>query len=238
MEATLLVVDDEDSIREALQEYLARQGFTVATARDGVEALDLLDEVCPDLILLDVCLPHADGVEVCLEVRRRAGHSIGIIMMSEVRTEAVEQVVGLEVGADMYLIKPVEPRLLLAQVRALLRRMRDRRAEDRQQAGDWLYKDDHLRLADKRRHVEVAGLPVHLPPIEFGLLQYLARRPGVACSRHELLKNVWPPGEVYESADQVVDQRIYRLRQEIEPDPAHPRYILTVHGIGYRFRAP
>jgi len=233
MEGNLLIVEDKDSTRAALCEYMEREGFTVAVARDGVEALAMLDQSLPDLIVLDVVLPHVDGLDVCREVRRRAGQSIGIIMISGVKKEAIERAVGLEVGADVYMTKPVETRVLLAQVRALLRRMRDQSAQER--AGGWFVADDHLRIHFAHRQVEAGERPVHLTKLEFDLLQYLAQRPGQPCSRTQLLEDVWPPGQVYDGYDQAVNTCVARLRAKIEPDPANPRYILAVHGIGYRF---
>lgn len=236
MEAQLLVVEDEVPLRSSLQEYFEREGFGIAVAEDGAEALAMLNQVNPDLIILDVQLPHVDGLEVCQAVRQRVGHAVGIIMISGIKKEMVDRVVGLEVGADVYITKPFETRELLAQVRALLRRTRARNA--RGQAAGWFVVDDYLRIHFDRRQVEAGSQVVHLTRLEFDLLKYLAQRPGVPCARADLIDAVWGYDEAgWEVSDAAVNTCVAKLRAKIEPDPANPRYIHSVHGMGYRFKA-
>ena len=198
MRATLLIVEDEERLRSSLQEYFEREGFTVAAVGDGAEALTILGVVDPDLIILDVQLPSMDGLEVCQAIRQQLEHPAGILMISGIKRETVDRVVGLEVSADVYMTKPFETRELLAQVRALLRRIKAESGRDR--AAGWLTVDNHLRIHLSRRLVEAAGQEVHLT--------------------------------------RAVNTCIAKLRAKIEPDPANPRYIQSVHGVGYRFKGP
>jgi two-component system phosphate regulon response regulator OmpR len=233
MEADLFIVEDEARLRASLREYFEREGFTVTVAEDGAAALVLLSRTQPDLLILDVQLPHVNGLEVCRAVRQRVGHAVGIIMISGIKREMLDRVVGLEVGADVYLPKPFETRELLAQARALLRRIKAQAATGA--AAGWLAVDDHLRIHFERRLVEAGGHEVHLTPQEFEVLRYLVQHPGVPCARGDLIDAVWK----YEDgvSDAAVNTCINRLRAGIEPDPANPRYIQTVHGVGYRFKA-
>ena len=237
MEAKLLIVEDEAHLRASLQEYFEHEGFGVAVADDGAVALSMLDSVQPDLVILDVQLPHVDGLEVCQAIRQRAGHAVGIIMISGVKKELVDRVVGLELGADVYMTKPFQTRELLAQVRALLRRIQAQSAQG--EAAGWFVVDDYLRIHFQRRLVEAGGREVHLTRLEFDLLKYLAQRPGVPCARADLIDNVWGYDEAgWDVSDAAVNTCVAKLRAKIEPDPAHPRYIQSVYGVGYRFKAP
>jgi DNA-binding response OmpR family regulator len=236
MEAQLMIVEDEERLRSSLQAYFEREGFRVAVAGDGTEAIEVIGEVKPDLIILDVQLPHLDGLEVCRLVRQRVGHSAGIIMISGIKKEMLDRVIGLEVGADVYLTKPFETRELLAQARALLRRLRAESADGRK-AG-WLVVDDYLRIHYDQRQVEAGGEAVHLTRLEFDLLQHLAQRPGVACGRADLIDAVWGYEAGWDVSDAAVNTCVAKLRAKIEPDPTQPRSIHSVHGVGYRFKAP
>jgi len=237
MNAKLLIVEDEDRLRSSLRDYFQRERFRVAVAEDGATALERLAEVKPDLVILDVQLPEMDGIEVCRAIRQRAGQTVGIIMISGIKREMLDRVVGLEVGADVYMTKPFETRELLAQVRALLRHTYTRNAMD-EDAG-WFAVDDHLRIHFGRRLVEAAGQEVRLTRLEFDLLAYLAQRPGVACARADLIDAVWGYHEAgWDVSDAAVNTCIAKLRGKIEPDPASPRYIQSLHGVGYRFKAP
>jgi DNA-binding response OmpR family regulator len=237
MEAKLLIVEDEERLRSSLQEYFERQGFSVAIVEDGARALAVFSQVDPDLIILDVQLPHMDGLEVCQTVRQRVGHSVGIIMISGIKKEMVDRVVGLEIGADVYMTKPFETRELLAQVRALLRRIRAQNA--RNEVAGWFVVDDHLRIHFDRRQVEASGREVHLTRLEFDLLKYLAQRPGVPCGRADLIDAVWGYDEAgWDISDAAVNTCVAKLRAKIELDPANPRYIHSVHGVGYCFKSP
>jgi two-component system response regulator RegX3 len=233
MEADLFIVEDEARLRASLREYFEREGFTVTVAEDGAAALVLLSRTQPDLLILDVQLPHVNGLEVCRAVRQRAGHTVGIIMISGIKREVIDRVVGLELGADVYLTKPFETRELLAQARALLRRVQTQAAPGR--VAGWFVVDDFLRIHFDRQQVEAGGREVHLTPQEFELLRYLAQRPGIPCARGDLIDAVWK----YEDgvSDAAVNTCIAKLRTKIEPDPANPRYIQAVHGVGYRFKA-
>ncbi|MBI4670270.1 MAG: response regulator transcription factor [Chloroflexi bacterium] len=235
MKAKLLIVEDETSLRASLQEYFEREGFDVTTAEDGARALAALNQVNPDLIILDVQLPHLDGLEVCRTVRQRVGSAVGIVMISGIKKETLDRVVGLELGADVYLTKPFETRELLAQVRALLRRIQAQQA--RGDAAGWFVVDDYLRIHFDRRLVERGGREVHLTRLEFELLKYLAQRPGAACARADLLDAVWEYDEAgLDVSDAAVNTCVAKLRAKIEPDPGNPRYIQSVHGVGYRFK--
>jgi len=235
--ARLLIVEDEERLRSSLQEYLEREGFGVAVAEDGAEALDVLNQVNPDLIILDVQLPYMDGLEVCQAVRRQVGAPVGIIMISGIKKEMVDRVVGLEVGADVYMTKPFETRELLAQVRALLRRIQAQNAHG--EASGWFVVDGYLRIHFDRRQVEAGGQEIHLTRLEFDLLKHLAQRAGLPCARADLIDVVWGYDEAgWDVSDAAVNTCVAKLRAKIEPDPAHPRYVLSVHGVGYRFKAP
>jgi two-component system response regulator RegX3 len=237
MKAKLLIVEDEERLRSSLQEYFEREGFTVTTVGDGAEALAILGQVNPDLIILDVQLPSMDGLEVCQAIRRQFEHPAGILMISGIKRETVDRVVGLEVGADVYMTKPFETRELLAQVRALLRRTKAESGRDK--APGWLIVDNHLRIHCDRRLVEAGGQEAHLTRLEFDLLKYLAQRPGVPCARADLIDAIWGYDQAgWDISDAAVNTCIAKLRAKIEPDPANPRYIQSVHGVGYRFKGP
>lgn len=234
MDAKLLIVEDDAHVRTSLMDYFAREGFTVTVAEDGAEALIALGRMRPDLVVLDVQLPHKDGLEVCQALRRQMGQAIGIIMISGSKREMLDRVVGLEVGADVYMTKPFETRELLAQARALLRSVKAQMAGG--EASGWLVVDERLRIHFEQRRVEVSGREVHLTPQEFELLRYLVQHRGICCARADLLDAVWP----YEDgvSDSALNTTIARLRSKIEPTPANPRYIESVHGVGYRFNMP
>jgi DNA-binding response OmpR family regulator len=233
LEANLLIVEDEARLRLSLQEYFEREGFKVKVAEDGSKALEILEIFNSELVILDVQLPNIDGLEVCRSIRKKVGNAVGIIMISGIKKEMVDQIVGLELGADVYLTKPFETRVLLAQVRALLRRINTRREQGA--LGGWLMVDDEFRIHFDRRLVEAGGSEVHLTQLEFDLLKYLAQRPGIPCGRSDLIDAVWGYDAGWDISDGAVNTCIAKLRAKIEPDPANPRYIQSVHGIGYRF---
>lgn len=233
MDGKILIVDDEEGIRNSLGDYFDRQGFTTMLAEDGVQALEKIREKNPDVVILDVQIPFLDGLEVCKKIRQDSGESTGIIMISGILKEAVDKVVGLELGADVYITKPFETRELLAQVKALLRRMQSQKQVA--QTG-WFTVDDHLRISFDRRLVERDTREVHLTKLEFDLLKYLAERPGIPVGRSELIDNVWRYEAGEDTLDSAVNTAINKLRSKIEPDPANPRYIHSVHGVGYCFK--
>lgn len=236
MKANLLIVDDNEAVRTSLKEYFSREGYAVAVADDGAEALAALAQARPDLVILDVQLPDPDqdGLDVCRAIRQQVGQTVGIIMISGVKMEMLDRVVGLEVGADVYMLKPFETRELLAQVRATLRSVKVRSAHD--EASPWLVVDEYLRIHLEQRRVMAGGREVHLTRQEFAILSYLAQHPEKCCSRADLIDAVW--GYEEGVSDAALNTCIARLRGKIEPDPAHPRYIVSVHGVGYRLTMP
>jgi two-component system OmpR family response regulator len=220
----ILVVDDEEMIVRTVKAYLDREGFKTYTAADGEEALRAFAEKGPDLIVLDLMLPKLSGIEVTRRIRATSG--VPIIMLTAKAGEA-DRVVGLELGADDYVVKPFSPRELVARVRAVLRRLEGGAAEaDRVVYGE-------LEIGLKTREVRVAGKEIELTPTEFDLLAFLARHPAQVFTRLQLLREV--QGYTYDSFARTIDTHIKNLRRKIEQDPKEPRYILTVHGVGYRF---
>jgi two-component system response regulator RegX3 len=225
----VLVVDDEPAFLDALSAGLRREGFGVHTAMDGAEALGKVDEVHPDLVLLDVMLPRLSGIDVCREIRRRS--QVPIIMVSA-KGEEIDTVVGLEVGADDYVTKPYRLRELVARIRAVLRRAEDRRQGVAPPPDDVLEVGD-VALHPERHEVFVGSTPVHLPLKEFELLEILLDHAGRVVTRHQLIDAVW--GHDYVGDTKTLDVHIKRLRAKIESDPANPSRITTVRGVGYKF---
>jgi two-component system, OmpR family, alkaline phosphatase synthesis response regulator PhoP len=229
---TILVVDDEPKIVQLARDYLEHAGFSVATAASGAAALEALTTAKPDLVVLDLGLPVVDGLEVTRRIRQ-AG-DLPIVMLTA-RDDELDKVLGLELGADDYLTKPFSPRELVARVRAVLRRA-ERAANpsgEGASAGEPLIRAGDVTIDGDRMRVDVAGRPVELTPTEFQLLATLARRPGQIRTRSQLLDAVH--GVAFESYERAIDTHIKNLRRKLEPDPRVPRYILTVHGVGYRF---
>lgn len=233
MNEKLLVVDDEEGIRDSLGEYFIRQGYQVSLAEDGVKALDKIKIDRPDVIILDVQLPYMDGLELCNQVRHLVGQSIGLIMISGVRRETVDKVVGLELGADVYITKPFETTELSAQVKALLRRLR---TQNQPNSPVWDFDDGYLSINFKKRLVERQGHELHLTKLEFDLLKYLVEKQGIPVGRADLVDDVWGYEAGGDITDRAVNTAVAKLRAKIEPDPANPRYIQSVHGVGYRFK--
>jgi len=231
----ILVVEDEPSLVETLEYNLARQGYTVLTARDGLTAIEIARRERPDVILLDIMLPGMDGFEVCRVLRRDM--TVPILMLTACDDE-IDKVVGLEVGADDYMTKPFSMRELTARVKALLRRariMEEQRAaaSSPPPPSSERLVFDNLTLDVTRREMLIGGQAVPVNPKEFELMVFLARRQGVALSREEILEKVW--GWDYAGGTRTVDVHVRWLRSRIEPDPAAPTRIVTVRGVGYRF---
>jgi len=221
---SVLVVDDEPKIVEVVGDYLRSAGFSVTTAADGESAIASARARPPDLVVLDLGLPGLDGLDVARELRRAA--PVPIVMLTA-RGEETDRVVGLELGADDYLVKPFSPRELLARLRAVLRRTEGLQTErERFVVGDVV-------VDTSRRQVTVGDRVVDLTATEFDLLAELARQPGRVFTRAQLLDTIH--GVVVESYERTVDAHIKNLRRKLEPDPRQPRYLLTVHGVGYRF---
>jgi DNA-binding response OmpR family regulator len=220
----VLVVDDEPAILELVSFNLKKEGYDVITAADGKSALEVFAAEKPDLVVLDLMIPEPDGYEVCKLIRAQS--AVPVIMLTA-RGEEQDRVRGLDLGADDYVVKPFSPRELLARVRAVLRRSPVVQETDRLVAGD-------LVIDSERHQVTIAGELVELTPKEFDLLKMLAENAGRALERDFLLEKVW--GYAFAGATRTLDVHIRRLRQKIDDDPQNPRYIETVHGVGYRFR--
>jgi len=235
MTTNLLIVDDEENVRGSLRDYFMREGFQVEIAEDGPTALSSLNSFEADLIVLDINLPpFEDGFEVCRRVREQFGQSIGIIMISGTKKDFVDRVVGLEIGADDYMIKPFETRELLARVKALLRRQVIQPVLGKPTG--WFIVDDHLRINFEKRIVEAGGEEVHLTVKEFDLLKYLVERAGKPCGRSDIIDDIWEPEGGWDTFDAAINVCIARIRAKIEPDPSNPIYIHSIRGIGYRFK--
>lgn len=221
----VLVVDDEESYRQALHSGLSHEGFAVEVAADGHEALRLFHRLRPDLVLLDVMLPDQSGVELCQ--RMRAVAPVPIIMVTA-RDSEVDVVVGLEVGASDYVSKPFRLRELVARMRAVLRR-----GPVAQVARDEVLTEGPVRLDQARREVTVEGRPVELSRKEFDLLALLMAQPGQVVTREWCIDRLWWDQDLADS--RTLDTHVKRLRRKLEPDPANPRHIVTVRGVGFRF---
>jgi two-component system, OmpR family, response regulator MtrA len=225
---SLLLVEDDPSIRMAIELALTRQGHQVATAATGEQALELWQAQRPELVVLDVMLPGIDGFEICRRIRRT--DQVPIILLTA-RSDDIDVVVGLESGADDYVVKPVQPRVLDARIRAVLRRHGNSAPE----AGDTAVFGD-LVVDRAAMTVTRAGVPISLTPTELKLLVELSRRPGQALSRQQLLRLVWDHDYLGDS--RLVDACVQRLRAKVEVVPSDPRLIRTVRGIGYRLDPP
>jgi DNA-binding response OmpR family regulator len=223
--ATVLVVEDEAKLRELLRGYLERDGLTVLSAGTGAEGLALAASAEPDLVVLDLGLPDISGEAVTQEIRRTARTPI---IMLTARAEESDRVAGLELGADDYVTKPFSPRELVLRVRAVLRRLDTGATAD----GPASYGDGLVRIDEQRRQLTVDGREVELTPTEWGLLVALAATPGRVYTRLELINRV--RGYEFEGYERSVDSHIKNLRRKIEPEPHHPRIVLTVLGSGYR----
>ncbi|HHW39563.1 MAG TPA: response regulator transcription factor [Syntrophomonadaceae bacterium] len=229
MTSKILVVDDEESIVKLVSFNLNKEGFQTVAAGDGNEAWEKIQQEKPDLIVLDVMLPGMDGLTLC-RLMRKEGLTTPILMLTA-RDEEIDKVLGLEMGADDYLTKPFSPRELVARVRAILRRTgeREREGEEHLEFGE-------LEVFPARYEVRLAGETVALTPKEFELLLLLCRSAGLVLSREYILQKLW--GYDFYGDARVVDVHISHLREKLEQDPAHPRYIKTVRGVGYKFQSP
>jgi len=222
----IVVIDDEESVRDVVKAYLEKDGFTVFVAANGRDGLALAERRKPDLIVLDLMLPDISGEEICQEVRSRS--DVPIVMLTAKASEE-ERVGGLIAGADDYLVKPFSPRELVARVHAVLRRTK---GVETPLVEILRFDDGRLEIDTVKRAVLRDGEPVELTPNEYKLLLALARYPGRAYSRFELVNRV--QGYDYEGYERTIDVHVKNLRKKIEPDPAKPRYVETVTGVGYR----
>jgi two-component system, OmpR family, alkaline phosphatase synthesis response regulator PhoP len=221
---TVLVVEDEIEIARVVRDYLRNAGFEVIVVGDGGSAVASLRSAKPDLLVLDLGLPGRDGLDVAREIRRWSDTPI---VMLTARGDETDRIVGLEIGADDYVVKPFSPKELVARVRAVLRRTRTAaRGDEVLRAGD-------VEIDTAKMRVSVAGTQVDLTPTEFQLLATLAREPGRVFTRSQLLDAVH--GVAIESYERAIDAHVKNIRRKIEPMPGSPRYVVTVHGVGYRF---
>jgi DNA-binding response OmpR family regulator len=227
--STILLVDDEDAVQRLLAYPLERDGFRVVQARDGQEALERFGREHVDLVVLDVMLPKVDGLEVCK--RLRAESAVPIIMLTA-RDDELDKVLGLELGADDYITKPFSIREFRSRVRALLRRAASVPTGHR----DELIESNGLRIDLGAREVFANGQPVQLTYVEFELLRTLASHAGRVYTREQLLQALWGGSEYREP--RTIDVHVRHLREKLERDPGEPEFILTVRGVGYRFRSP
>lgn len=224
---TILVVDDQSSVRMLLQDYLSEQGFRVVTATDGQTALYTARHEQPDLILLDIMMPKMDGYQFLRQYRQERQTPIIVITAREEETDAV---MGLDLGADDYVVKPFRMRELLARIRANLRR------NDELPLKSEVLRVDEIILDERTHSVTVSKSPVSLTPIEFDLLAVLMRSPGRVHTRSFLVDSLTDSG--FTGLDSTLNVHVRNLRMKLEPDPGNPRYIETVFGIGYRFHKP
>jgi DNA-binding response OmpR family regulator len=226
-EQTVLVVDDEEAIAEAVRARLESEGYRVLVAGDGPEAIRVNAEQRPDLVVLDLMLPGMDGLEVCKEIQRERWTPV---LMLTARTEEADKVAGLAVGADDYLTKPFSLRELAARVKAILRRIE--RMRDAKEEGP--IERNGLIVDPARRLVSVDGQEIGLTPLEFEILLVLAREPGVVLGRDQLMDKIW--GYRDYAGGRVVDSHVARIRRKLGEDGNDPRFVRTVHGVGYAFK--
>jgi DNA-binding response OmpR family regulator len=224
----VLVVDDEPIVREVLSRYLAREGFDVESAEDGERALSAAERARPDVVILDLMLPHVDGLEVFRRMREAMAAPFPAVIMLTAKGEETDRIVGLELGADDYVTKPFSPREVVARVRAVLRRTAGQAGEPAP-----TLRFGELEIDVERREAHVGDRAVHLTRKEFDLLHLLASNPGIVFTRLQLLEQVWD--FAWDGDSSTVTVHIRRLREKIERDPSRPRHLVTVWGVGYRF---
>ena len=223
----VLVIEDEESFRDALKFMLSREGFDVILAPNGAEGIKLFDSMNPDLVLLDLMLPEVSGTEVCKYIRTKS--NTPVIMLTAKDTE-IDKVVGLELGADDYVTKPFSTRELLALIKAVLRR-----GGDLENDFVGAVEVGPIRMDVERHVLSVNGEAVSMPLKEFELLEFLMRNSGRVLTRGQLMDRVW--GSNYVGDGKTLDVHVKRIRSKIEPDPANPVHLTTVRGLGYRFEA-
>ncbi len=225
-----MVVEDDSTLLGVIKYNLVKEGYTAITAGDGVQAIEATKKDHPDLIILDIMLPKLDGLEVCRILRRES--NIPIIMLTA-RSEEIDKVVGLEIGADDYMTKPFSVKELMARVKALLRRaeMSPRHSITGDQSP--VIREGELQIDVERHAVSLSGAPIDLTPKEFDLLVFVMKNKNRVMSRDYLLEKVW--GYDFAGDTRTVDVHIRWLRQKIEKDPANPQRLITVRGVGYKF---
>jgi two-component system, OmpR family, response regulator ResD len=224
----ILIVDDEPPVREVVGQYLQLEGYTVMQAADGLEALRLAEAYPPDLIILDLMLPGIDGLDVCRHLRTKS--AVPILMLTA-RTEDADKFAGFDAGTDDYITKPFRSREVVLRVQAIMRRIEAVSAPAMVFDSDLHFGD--LVIRPRLHLAERDGVPLDLTVKEFELLYYLAAHPGEVCTRRDLLRQVW--SYEYFDGGSTITVHMRRLREKVEPDPARPRHLRTVWGIGYRF---
>lgn len=225
MAESILLVDDEEKVLDFMSSFLQNEGFEIATAQSGSEALDKIKSVNPSIVVLDWMMPNMNGLDVCREIRKKS--KVGIIMVTA-KSDEIDKIVGLEVGADDYITKPFSLRELLARIRSVLRRIGDNPAT----ADDSLVRDE-ITISVSQCRVWKNNEEITMTPTEFKLLLTLAEKPGIVYSRLQLLKAALEDELL--NVERTVDAHISRLRKKIGDDPSDPKYIQTVYGFGYRF---
>ncbi len=230
MDKKILIVEDDDEIREMIRLYLLEEGFKVVETLSGLSAPNLVKSENPDLVLLDILLPGYDGIEVCEEIRKFS--TVPIIFLSS-KAEEVDKIVGLTIGADDYLTKPFSPRELVARIRSLLRRQKYGNELSMATNSKDVLEYTNLKINLLNYTVELFGEPIELSSKEFSLLAFLASHPGQVFNTEQLFETIW--GEPSLTNTRTVLVHISSLRKKIETDPSNPDYILTVWGIGYKF---
>ncbi len=223
---TILIVDDEPQIIKVLNAYLEREGFTVLMALDGLQAIRHFDQEKPDFIILDLNLPGMDGLEVCREIRK--GSDVPILMLTA-RVEEMDKLIGLELGADDYVVKPFSPREVVARIKTILKRT------SASTSSNEVIKSGKLIIDLDQHTVHLADKPIDLTPTEFDILVTLARSPKRVFSRLQIMEQA--QGDAFEGYERTIDAHIKNLRLKLEPNPKEPVYIQTVFGLGYKFEA-
>lgn len=225
----IVIVEDDKAISDIIKYNVEKEGYIAYTAYDGKEGLDLINEVNPDLILLDLMMPKMDGLEVCRKVRKTKNTPI---IMLTAKAEEVDKVVGLEMGADDYVTKPFGVRELMARIKANLRRVET--SEPSKKKDEHIIEEGDLRIDTAKFEVRKKGEVIELTHLEFGLLKFLSSQKGQVFSRETLLSKVW--GYEYYGDIRTIDVTVRRLREKIEDDPSRAEYVLTKRGVGYYFR--
>jgi DNA-binding response OmpR family regulator len=226
---SLLIIEDDENISSAIQEYFTRAGYSVTTAADGLAGVEAAGKDRPDVVVLDLMLPKMDGLAVCKELRLKSPQMP--ILMLTAKDDVVDKVLGLEMGADDYITKPFSLRELEARIKSVLRRARAGTAVEGEDEAPILR--GSLRIDPVRREVTIGGRHVELTPKEFDLLRLFASNPGRVFPRKYLLEKIWDYS--YEGYDRTIDSHINRLRAKVEQNPDNPQLVLTVWGIGYKF---
>jgi two-component system OmpR family response regulator len=226
----ILITEDEETLRSVLKYNLTKEGYTVLTANDGLQALEITRKETPDLLILDLMLPKMDGLEVCRILRKEK--TMPILMLTA-RADEIDKIIGLEVGADDYMTKPFSMRELLARVKAMLRRTKMVQESVEQDGSAAHIKSGDIEIDIARHSVSVSGKSVNLNPKEFDLLVFLIRNKGQVFNRDSLLAKVW--GYDYAGDTRTVDVHIRWLREKMEANPEKPVHLITVRGVGYKF---